>query len=218
MAELVAHGLTVDTPAGWEGRVFRRAEHGQVNVEVAGAAAPLGERSFPVVHVATIALPLDMADYGSDVVEDLGRDDALVVLKEFDPADATQPLFEREGMPRPLRPAQFSKTVLQRRLDGQSGYQEFFQEGGRAFCLYVVLGDHDRRSAVVPKVNSVLASLVIDPLLEPEETEPTTTTSSTLPEAPTTTSTAPAEEPVTSTTGPPMDLPPEPDPPPETAP
>jgi hypothetical protein len=153
-----------------------------------------------------------MADYGSDVVEDLGRDDALIVLKEFDPADADQPLFAREGLPRKLRPAQLDPSVLQRRLEGQAGFQEFFHEGGRAFCLYVVLGDYDRRSTVVPRVNTVLRSLTIEALVEPEtvvpepEDDESTTTTSTAPEVepapePTTTSTEPTT--TTSTTPPP---------------
>jgi hypothetical protein len=121
MADLSAYGRAVVTPSGWEGRIFRRAEAGEVNVEVTGAAAPDGETSFPVAHVATIALPLDMADCGSDVVEDLGRNDALIVLKEFDPADVEQPLFERDGMRRRLRTDSFDPAVLQRRLEGQTG-------------------------------------------------------------------------------------------------
>jgi hypothetical protein len=169
MAELRAHGLTVDPPAGWEGRIFRRPESGELAAtgageQVVGAPAPPGERSFPVVQVATIALPLDIADYGSDVVEDLGPNDALVIFKEFDPADVHQALFQRAGFPRVLSSGDFQASVLQRKLDGQGGYQVFFQDGGRAFCLYVVLGDFSRRATVVPSVNRVLATFVIEPL------------------------------------------------------
>jgi hypothetical protein len=203
MPEIAAHGLHVDAPTGWEARIFRRAEQGEVNVEVAGAAAPPGERTFPVVHVATVLLPMDMADYGSDVVEDLRRDDALVVLKEFDPESATQPLFKREGMPRKLAPRDFDPGTVQRRLEPQAGYQAFFQEGGRTFCLYVVLGDFGRREHAVPVVNEVLATIVIDPMepIEelPETTEPTTTT--TAPEETDPTEpTEPTEPPTTPTT------------------
>lgn len=170
MARLEAHGLTVSPPAGWEGRIYRRPEAGELaatgagpGAEVVGAAAPMGERSFPVMHVATIALPLDMADYGSDVVEDLGTHDALIILKEFDPVDIGTPLFEREGLPRALSADDFRASMLQRNLEGQGGYQVFFHEAGRVFCLYVVLGDFAQRTAVVATVNSVLATLTIDP-------------------------------------------------------
>jgi hypothetical protein len=162
MPELSAFGLAVQTPGGWEGRIFRRPEAGEpAAAEVAGPSAPEGERSFPVVHVATIPLPIDAADYGSDVVEDLGRDDALIVLKEFDPASATQPLFARAGVPRALQVNDFDPATLQRSLPGLAGHQSFFHEGGRAFCLYVVLGDFTRRSVVVPRINRVLATLAI---------------------------------------------------------
>jgi hypothetical protein len=163
MAELNAYGLAVAPPAGWEGRIFRRPEQGEVeSADVPGAPAPEGERTFPVVHVATIPLPMDAADYGSDVVEDLGRNDVLIVLKEFAPDAATSKLFAREGMPRTLRAAHFSPGVLQRSLPGLAGHQSFFHEADRAFCLYVVIGDHSRAEQVVPRVNAVLGSLTIE--------------------------------------------------------
>ena len=215
MPEITAHGLHVETPNGWEGRIFRRAEQGEVNVEVAGAAAPPGERSFPVVHVATVLLPMDMADYGSDVVEDLRRDDVLVVLKEFDPESTAQPLFEREGMPRKLAPRDFDPGTLQRRLEPQAGYQAFFQEGGRTFCLYVVLGDHDRRDQTVPRVNQVLATIAIDPIEPLEEPTTTSTTTTTVEPEP---EPAPETEPTTAPTEPTTTMPPEPPESPETTP
>jgi len=200
MAELQAHGLTIAAPTGWEGRIFRRAVHGEVTGEIVGAAAPMGEETFPVVHVATMSLPMDIADYGSDVVDDLGRDDALVVLKEFSPEDIGQPLFDRAGMPRRLRSGDFDRATLQRSLAGQAGYQAFFNEAGRAFCLYIVLGDYDRRAVVVPRLNEVLASVVIDPLEVDDSptdvTEPSTST--TAPSEPTTT--LPEEPPAEETT------------------
>lgn len=163
VAELSAYGLSVDPPSGWEGRIIRRAEAGEARAaDVPGPAAPPGELTFPVVHVATIPLPIDMADYGSDVVTELGEDDALVILKEFEPASVSQPLFASPGMPRPLDPGAFDPAVLQRRLDGQAGYQAFFNEAGRAFCLYVILGSYDRRVQTVIRVNEVLATLRID--------------------------------------------------------
>lgn len=96
--------------------------------EAPGPPAPPGERSFALVHAATIPIPLDMADFGSDVVADLGPEDALVVLKEFDPAMAGQALFVREGMPRTLATMDFSQATLQRQLEGQGGLQTFFHE------------------------------------------------------------------------------------------
>lgn len=163
MSELDAHGLVVDVPAGWEGRIFVRPEAGAAaaDAEIPGLPAPQGERSFPLVHAATVPIPPDTADFGSDLVTDLGPEDAFIVLKEFDPAVAGQALFAREGMPRTLATMDFSPASLQRQLDGQGGHQAFFHEGGRAFCVYVVLGDLTRAANVVPRVNEVLATVVI---------------------------------------------------------
>lgn len=166
MGTLASHGLGFAAPGGWEGRIFRRAEAGEVQAaDVPGPSAPPGERSFPVVHAATIPIPADAADYGSDLVADLGPDDAFVVVKEFDPADAGQPLFAaRTGIPREVSPADFSPSMLQRALEGQGGVQVFCNEAGRAFCLYVVLGSYDKRHTTVPRVNEVLATIHVDPL------------------------------------------------------
>jgi hypothetical protein len=168
MSGIAAYGLGVDTPAGWEGRIFRRVQTGEVRAaEAPGPPAPMGEHTFPLVQVATVPLPADAADFGSDVVSELGPNDALVVLKEFDPREATQPLFAGGGMPRSLAVGDFSPATLQRRLDGQAGFQAFFREAGRAFCLYVVLGGDSNRAAVVPRVNGILSTMKIDPLAPP---------------------------------------------------
>ena len=62
-------------------------------------------------------------------------------------------------MPRRLRQAEFGRNRLQRAIPGQSGYQKFFNEGGRAFCLYIVLGDHDRRDELLPVAEALLAGI-----------------------------------------------------------
>ncbi len=169
MPQLAAHGLSVDTPRGWEGRIFRRPQSGQVTAADAppGPPAPPGELTFPVLHASTIALPNDVADYASEAVVGLGPDDAIVVLKEFAPANAAQPLFAAAGLPRTLDPDAFAPNVLQRRIRGQAGLQRFFHDGGRAFCLYVVLGAYTNRQRVVPRVDAVLASIQISPQATP---------------------------------------------------
>jgi hypothetical protein len=53
--------------------------------------------------------------------------------------------------------------TLQRLIPGQSGVQRFFSERGRAFCLYVVIGSHSSRRALVEEVNRLLATLEVDP-------------------------------------------------------
>jgi hypothetical protein len=91
----------------------------------------------------------------------MGWTDVLIVLLEFDPASVAQPLFALKAMPRTVRPSDFSRDTLQRRIEGQGGAQFFFHEAARAFCLYVVLGSHADREDLVPVVNDVLARIQI---------------------------------------------------------
>lgn len=170
MGELRAHGMAVDVPAGWDGRISRRPEHGEVGVASAdGAPAPRGFTTRPVTHVASVPLPGDVADFGSNAVDELGPDDALVALVEYDPANAGTTLFTPQGVPRALDPELFNPNALQRSLPGQAGLQLFFSEQGRALCLYVVLGSYSRRHDVVPRVNAVLESLQVEPLAQAPE-------------------------------------------------
>ena len=92
----------------------------------------------------------------------MGSEDVLIVLLEYDPACTAQPLFQSEGPPGALEAEAFSPTVLQRSLPGQAGSQSFFSTGGRAFCLYVVLGQFANRSRLVPVANRVLARIAVE--------------------------------------------------------
>jgi hypothetical protein len=146
---LAGFGIALDLPVGWEGAVYRRP-------------AATGETTNPVLHAANFALPPRRGDFGLGAVERMGPSDVLVVLFEYD-ADATRSaLFSRQGRPLPQAP-DFSPRKLQRTLAGQSGCQYFFSEGGRAFCLYVVLGSHAQRGRLVPAVASLLGRLALSP-------------------------------------------------------
>jgi hypothetical protein len=169
LGELNGHGVSVDVPSGWDGRIFRRPEHGEVGAaEASGPPAPPGATTHSVTHISNVPLPGRMADFGSDAVERLGPADALVVLFEYEPASAGTALFALQGVPRPLDPEAFSTNVLQRPLANQAGVQLFFSEQGRAFCLYVVLGNYQRRHEVVPRVNGVLETIRIAPSTDPQ--------------------------------------------------
>jgi uncharacterized surface protein with fasciclin (FAS1) repeats len=162
VTDLNAHGISVTLPAGWEGRVFRRPAAGEVTAAADGPPAPAGETTHAVVQVSTIALPPDAGDFASGAVDRLGTEDALVVLFEYDPASVSKPMFSAVGVPRAMAADDFSPNVLQRTIRGQAGAQQFFQEGGRAFCLYVVLGSFPNRQRLVGGVNQVLASISVD--------------------------------------------------------
>jgi hypothetical protein len=163
VAELRGHGLAGTLPAGWDGRITLRNDG-----EIETFRAPDAQDSFvavphPVLHVANFGLPEERGDFGSGAVELMGARDVFIVLFEFDDASVGTPLFARRGMPRTLRPADFDETTLRRGIRGQAGYQAFFTEAGRAFCLYVVLGASAARARLVPLVNQVLATVRIDP-------------------------------------------------------
>lgn len=150
MGTVRAHGIEASLPLGCEARIFRRRPSA-------------GETTFPVAHLATFALPTDVADFGSGAVHLMGPDDVFAVLFEYGPESLGKALFARRGMPRSLRPGDFAPHRLRRGLGGQSGTQWFFQEVGRPFTLYAVLGSHARRSVLVPRVNQLLAAVTIAP-------------------------------------------------------
>lgn len=148
MAELSGFGVSVDVPSGWDARLYSRDEGGSARA---------------ALHVATFPLPNERGDFGSGAVEQMGGDDVLVVLLEYDRAQTSQPLFAFPGVPAALAPASFSPGVLQRSRPGQAGAQAFFSAGGRAFCLYVVIGRFAERDRLVALANQVVGALRIVP-------------------------------------------------------
>jgi hypothetical protein len=93
----------------------------------------------------------------------MGREDVLITVVEYHPDSTRSPLFATQGIPRPLRVAEFDPATLQRPLPGQAGVQRFFSSGGRAYALYVVLGNYADRRRLVAVVNEVLATIVLEP-------------------------------------------------------
>jgi hypothetical protein len=151
-----AHGLGADLPEGWEGAIRAERE------DELRAAGVVGGRAFPIVHLASFALPEDRGDFGSGAVDHMTGDDDFVALLEYGPEEVGTALFSGEGLPRRLDPRRFSPRALQRTLAGQAGFQHFFSQGGRAFCLYVVLGDANDTHRHVRSVERVLAGVEIE--------------------------------------------------------
>ncbi|HEY0933198.1 MAG TPA: hypothetical protein VGD91_05570 [Trebonia sp.] len=144
-----AYGLALIPPPGWDVRITRRPN------------GPHGDRARPVLHASTRPLPEDRGDYGGGAVELLGANDVFVSLVEFGAESVGTALFARQGLPRPLPVGSFSPTRLERTLPNQSGLQIFFSDNQRAFCLYVVLGNHSRRAQLVPRADQLADSLAI---------------------------------------------------------
>jgi hypothetical protein len=154
VASLSSAGITVDLPPGWNGSI----EGGRLALQLDD-----GAQRYAVMHLANFPLPEVRGDFGALVVENMGPDDILIVLKEFSPEATKTPLFAAVGLPRAPVPGDFLREMLQRPIEGQAGMQRFFTEGGRAFCLYVVIGSFIDRSDLVPALAQVLARLEIEP-------------------------------------------------------
>ena len=144
-----AHGIAVDLPDSWEGRVFRR---------------PKGD---PTLHAATFALPFADGEFGTRATARMPAGATFLTLTEYRPGQGLVPgkgLFRERAIPLPIPRSRFRPNQLHVRRPGQRGFQHFFTEGGRAFCLYAVI--HESRlgkaRADVADFNSVLESLAIE--------------------------------------------------------
>ncbi len=149
MPKLTRSGVEIDLPDGWDGRIYRReAEEGAVTRRA--------------MHAANFALPPNLGDYAVRAIEGMEAADTLVVLLEFDPDSAGQGLFKNEGLPTEMGPDDFSPTAMPRAVPGRTAAQWFFSLGGRAFCLYVVLGSHLERASLLPLANRVVRTIRVD--------------------------------------------------------
>jgi hypothetical protein len=147
---LVAGGLRLEIPSGWEARVRRQAP------------SQPGRPGNVLLHAATVPLPDQRGDFGSGVVERLGPDDAFLALLEYDAKDASKVLFKAPRLPVP-KPSDFSPDVLQRTRAGNTGAQWFFSVSGRPFSLHAVLVSHARRSPGAAKLPRLLQGLTVSP-------------------------------------------------------
>lgn len=138
--------IAVDLPTGWEGRI-------RGDLAVQG-----GSTRRTVAQFGNFPLPPSGDDFGADVATQMMPGDVFVVLFEYEPESAGQPLFAAEGPPS-IAAADFDRSALQHGNPGQSAVQRFFRSNGRAFCVYAVVGSHlDRADAIAP-LNSLLSSL-----------------------------------------------------------
>lgn len=146
---IAAMGLAVSPPAGWEATIYRRP-------------AEAGEITLPIMHAATVPLPVERGDYGGGVVETLGPDDVFVGVLEFGAEDGISPLFAQiTGVPG-LTPDSFRPQQLQRTIRGQAGVQRFFNASGRSFCLYSVIGAFANRGRLAGRANQLIGSFHVE--------------------------------------------------------
>ena len=147
MHRLSRLGIEVDLPDGWDGRIYDRRDE-------ARAAVHRG------MHAATFPLPADLADFGTGAIQQMARDDVMVVLQEFaDSADSA--LFSSQGLPAALRADAFSPNAMPQVVPGRAGAQYFFSVGDRAFSLLVVIGSHAARNQLAPVADAVVRTIAI---------------------------------------------------------
>jgi hypothetical protein len=147
---LERHGVAVELPAGWSGRLSRRP---------AGGAT---------LHAATFALSLEDGQFGDRSTAVMPPGSTFLSLTEYR-ADghlkAGAGLFRARRLPVPVDPLAFSRRTLAHPRPGHSGVQHFFTAAGRPFCLYVVIasgpGQRGGRRAQLAALNRVLGSIRI---------------------------------------------------------
>lgn len=159
MARLTQHGLGVDLPRGWDGRITNRGQQNRAGFRIAAAGEETGGS---LLHAGTFPLPEGRGDFGGGAVETMRRGDVFVALFEYDRESAGTALFAAQGVPTNLTPTDFDGRSLQRLIPGHLGVQRFFSAKGRAFCLYVVIADDGNLPSLVREANRMLASLTID--------------------------------------------------------
>lgn len=147
---LEAHGLRVDLPPRWTGRIFRRAQ---------GNAT---------LHAGDFHLALDDGEFGDASTDRMPAGTSFVVITEYLAGSGLEPgrgLFAARRIALPLEPRSFGARRLAHQRPGQVGTQQFFTLAGRPLCLYVVLsGRAERRRHQLPVVDRVLRSLRVAPV------------------------------------------------------
>lgn len=147
---LDGHGLRVELPAGWSGRVFSRSKR----------AATMHAGSFPVSLDET-------STFGDRSTGRMPAGGVFVALTEYLPGAGLVPgagLFAPSRLRPPLDPTAFSKRKLAHQRPGQVGMQHFFTAAHRPFCLYVVIsGQRTARRQQLVRLDHVLGTLRIEP-------------------------------------------------------
>lgn len=153
MPRLTGQRLALDLPPGWDGRIFRREQD--------RLSEARGAQSRAALHAGNFGLPPVLADFGNGAVERMAATNVLVMLVEYGAESVGTPLFGQNGLPS-LGADAFSPRTLLKARPGQAGSQTFFSSQGRAFCLYVVIGDFNDRAHLVPRARSVVDSIRIE--------------------------------------------------------
>jgi hypothetical protein len=144
---LDAHGLRVELPAAWSGRIWARAH------------------DVATLHLANYPLSLNDGEFGDASTATMAPGASFLALTEYRPGAGLAPgrgLFAPGRIPRRLDPTTFKSTGLAHPRPDQAGMQHFFTASRRPFCLYVVVaGPRGIRRRQLADIDHVLASLGI---------------------------------------------------------
>ena len=146
---LDAHGLRIELPPRWSGRIFSR------------------EGGIAALHAGNFNLALADGEFGDRSTGRMTHGKSFLALVEYRHGGGLRPgkgLFGAHRIPRRPDPLAFSRAGLAHPRPGQAGLQEFFTAAGRPFCLYLVIaGGAHPRARQVAELESVLATLRIAP-------------------------------------------------------
>jgi len=146
---LEAHGIRVELPRKWSGRLF--------------SPAP----GLATLHAGDFPLALSDGQFGDRSTSSMPAQATFIALTEYRPGAGLEPgggLFSPKRIPLPLDPASFAPDRLAHPRPGQAGTQHFFTAAGRPFCLYVVVaGGRAQRRRQLVVLDHVLGSVSIGP-------------------------------------------------------
>jgi hypothetical protein len=144
---LSAHGLRIELPRGWSGRIFS------------------DRMGLATLHAGDFRLSLDDGQFGDASTGGMPAVASFIALTEYGQGAGLTPghgLFHPKRIPRALDPTSFTATRLAHPRHGQAGTQHFFTVAERPLCLYVVLAGGRRvRRRQLAVLDHLLGSLQI---------------------------------------------------------
>jgi hypothetical protein len=147
--KLDAHGIEIELPNGWSGRLFSRG-HG-----------------VATLHAGNFTVALEDGEFGDRSTGAMSDGAMFLALTEYRPGAGLKPgegLFTAKRIPRRLDPAALKTAGLAHPRPGQVGAQHFFTVSRRPFCLYVVVaGGRSIRRSQLAHLDHVLSTLRIHP-------------------------------------------------------
>lgn len=147
---VTGYGLTLTVPDGWTGRVLLKPDH-----------PAEGDVTNVVLQAASIPLVRDDTDLATYTRNQLGSDDAVIVLVES-PSPSSQVQAEFASLQGSLELRSEDSSALQGVPADYAGYRRLFAVNGRFFGLFVTFGSAPPSRRSFSAVLASLASLKVD--------------------------------------------------------